>query len=168
MIDWAEGMDEAQLERCVGGYGEDTSGNIGRGVFGMGLKDTINAFGQGIITSFKNGNRYRCSLTNVEDLDLESPRALNRSDKSEFRNTDGGTVIEIEVNNPEVRIPLIDSLRYQLQTHVCLRGIMTDPTRKLVLRDLRSGSADELGYITPRRAKFSSTTRCWTSLRTLT
>lgn len=149
VIDWAEGMDEAQLERCVGGYGEDTSGQIGRGVFGMGLKDTINAFGEAVITSFKNGHKYRCGLTNIEDLDLESPKPVSRVDKSEFRNTDGGTVVEIEVNNPEVRIPLVDSLRYQLQMHVCLRGIMTDRTRTVVLRDLRGGSADELRYLTP-------------------
>ncbi len=149
VIDWAEGMDEAQLERCVGGYGEDTSGNIGRGVFGMGLKDTINAFGEAIITSFKSGSRYRCSLTNVDDLALESPRPVGRADKSEFRNTDGGTVVEIEVNNPEVRIPFVDSLRCQLQMHVCLRGIMTDRARTVILRDLRSGSADELRYLTP-------------------
>ena len=50
VIDWAEGMSDTELERCVGGYGEDTSGQIGRGVFGMGLKDTINAFGEGSIT----------------------------------------------------------------------------------------------------------------------
>ena len=54
VVDWAEGMDEDRLERCVGNYGGDTSGQIGRGVFGMGLKDTINAFGTGIVTSFKN------------------------------------------------------------------------------------------------------------------
>jgi hypothetical protein len=149
VIDWAEGMDEVQLERCVGGYGEDTSGNIGRGVFGMGLKDTINAFGEAIITSFKNGSRYRCSLANVEDLALESPRPVTRADKGEFRNTDGGTVVEIEVNNPEVRIPFVESLRSQLQMHVCLRGIMTDRARTVILRDLRSGSADELRYLTP-------------------
>ncbi len=47
VIDWAEGMTDEQMERCVGNYGEDTSGQAGRGVFGMGLKDTINAFGQG-------------------------------------------------------------------------------------------------------------------------
>src|SRR5260370_20234062 len=32
VIDWAEGMDDSQLEKCVGVYGEDTSGQIGRGV----------------------------------------------------------------------------------------------------------------------------------------
>lgn len=149
VIDWAEGMDGAQLERCVGSYGEDTSGQVGRGIFGMGLKDTINAFGEGTITAFKGGLKHTCILTNVEDLEIKSPRAITGADKKEFRNTTGGTVVEILVQNPKVRIPLVDSLRQQLQTHVCLRGIMSDTSRKIVLRDLRGGSAAELEYKPP-------------------
>jgi hypothetical protein len=149
VIDWAEGMDETQFEKCVGHYGEDTSGQIGRGIFGMGLKDTINAFGEGKITSFKEGSRYDCSLTNIEDLEIETSRATNAADKREFRNSSGGTVVEIVVHNPKVKIPLLDSLRQQLQTHVCLRAIMADPKRTVVLRDLRGGSADELRYKEP-------------------
>jgi len=149
IIDWAEGMNDTELERCVGSYGEDTSGQIGRGVFGMGLKDTINAFGEGSITSFKDGKIHRCTLHNVEDLEIHSPRLVRADDKKEFRNSSGGTLIEIVVQNPKVKIPLIDSLRQQLQKHVCLRGIMSDPTRKVVLRDLRGGSTDNLSYEFP-------------------
>jgi|SRR5579864_553238 len=149
VIDWAEGMDEVQLERCVGSYGEDTSGQVGRGIFGMGLKDTINAFGEGTIVSFKNGMKHTCVLTNVEDLEIKSPRMVSSSDKKEFRNTSGGTIVEILVQNPKVRIPLVDSLRQQLQTHVCLRGIIGDSSRKVLLRDLRGGSAAELSYKPP-------------------
>jgi sensor histidine kinase regulating citrate/malate metabolism len=62
VIDWAEGMNDDELERNVD-YGEDTSGQSGRGVFGMGLKDTIIAFGgEGTITSFKDGKTYREGL----------------------------------------------------------------------------------------------------------
>jgi hypothetical protein len=149
VLDWAEGMDETQLEKCVGSYGEDTSGQVGRGVFGMGLKDTINAFGEGSITSFKNGFKYLCRLKNVEDIELEEPSDITKHDREGFRNSSGGTSVEIVVQNPKVRIPLIDSLRQQLQTHVCLRGIMMDAGRKVILRDLRGGSADELRYQLP-------------------
>lgn len=149
VIDWAEGMDDTQMERCVGSYGEDTSGKIGRGIFGMGLKDTINAFGEGTVTSFKEGKRYSCRLSNVEDLELDHPRLSNAADKKEHRNHAGGTTIEILVTNPRVVIPQLDSLRQQLQTHVALRGLMTDPERQVILRDLRSGSADELRYTVP-------------------
>ena len=142
-------MDETQLERCVGNYGEDTSGQIGRGIFGMGLKDTINAFGEGTIISFKEGKKHRCVLTNVENLELTPGRTITGADKKEFRNAGGGTIVEIEVQNPRVRIPQIDSLRQHLQRHVCLRGIVTDPSRGVVLRDLRSGSADQLAYQIP-------------------
>lgn len=149
VIDWAEGMDGAQLERCVGSYGEDTSGQVGRGIFGMGLKDTINAFGEGTIVAFKEKMKHACFLTNVEDLEIKPPRVITGSDRKEFRNTSGGTVVEILVQNPKVRIPLVDSLRQQLQMHVCLKGIMSDPTRKILLRDLRGGSAAELSYKLP-------------------
>ena len=149
VTDWAEGMSDAQLEKCVGSYGEDTSGQVGRGVFDMGLKDTINAFGEGSIISFKGGQKNECSLTNVEDLEIQSPRPITNGDRQNYRNTSGGTVVEIVVQNPRIRIPLIDSLRQQLQTHVCLRGIMIDPDRTIVLRDLRGGSADELRYRMP-------------------
>lgn len=149
VIDWAEGMDEERLETCVGRYGEDTSGQMGRGVFGMGLKDTINAFGVGTITSFKDGKKYRGELKDIENLEIYPALAATAADRKEFRNADGGTNIEIVVKNPKVKIPFVDSLRQQIQTHVCLRGIMTDRTRKVTVRDLRSGSADELHYVPP-------------------
>lgn len=126
VIDWGEGMDDSQIERCVGSYGEDTSGQVGRGIFGMGLKDTINAFGEGVIITFKDERKYRCTLKNVEDLEIEPSRWISRADRREFRNTGGGAIVEILVNNPKVKIPQVESLRQQLQTHVCLRGIMTD------------------------------------------
>lgn len=149
IIDWAEGMDDSQLERCVGSYGEDTSGQIGRGIFGMGLKDTINAFGEGVITTFKDGRKYECTLTGFEDLVIKSYQGVSNSDRKEFRNTKGGTVVEILVKNPKVKILFIDTLRQKLQTHVCLRGIMTDSARKVALRDLHGGSVDELSYQLP-------------------
>ena len=148
VIDWAEGMNDHQLERCVGSYGEDTSGQVGRGIFGMGLKDTINAFGEGTIVAFKDGVKHTCKLTNVEDLEIKTAR-VSGSDRKEFRNSARGTVVDILVQNPKVRIPLVDSLRQQLQTHVCLRGILSDPSRKILLRDLRGGSAAELSYKSP-------------------
>ena len=115
----------------------------------MGLKDTINAFGEGSITSFKGGKKHHCTLHDVEDLEIHTPRAISATDKKEFRNSTGGTSVEIVVKNPKVRIPLIDSLRQQLQTHVCLREIMSDPRREVVLRDLRGGSADRINYVFP-------------------
>lgn len=149
VIDWAEGMDDCQLERCVGSYGEDTSGQIGRGIFGMGLKDAIIAFGEATITSFKDGKKYHCTLANVEDVEIKPHQGVSNSDRREFRNTTGGTTVEIVVKNPKVKIPLIDSLRQQLQKHVCLRGIMTDAARKITLRDLHKGTADDLTYKIP-------------------
>ncbi|HEY5055777.1 MAG TPA: hypothetical protein VII58_06430, partial [Acidobacteriaceae bacterium] len=149
VIDWAEGMTDADFEKCVGSYGDDTSGQVGRGVFGMGLKDTINAFGEGTITSFKNGAKYHCTLKDVDDLSLHPARSITSADRKEFQNASRGTVVEIVVKNPKVKIPQIDNLRLQLQTHVCLRGIMSDPSRTVVLRNLRAGNADPISYEFP-------------------
>src|SRR6185437_2328598 len=70
-------------------------------------------------------------------------------DKADFRNYSGGTEVQVLVTNPKVKIPLIDTLRQNLQTHVCLRSIMTDSNRKITLRDVRHGTVDELRYETP-------------------
>lgn len=149
VVDYAEGMDEKQMERCVASYGEDTSGKVGRGVFGMGLKDTINAFGKGVITSFREGFKFTCRLSGYEDLEIEQPKRITKSDSRQRRNTNGGTTVEIVVENPKVRIPQIETLRQQLQTHVCLRSILKDSKRLVTVRDLRRGTVDELHYKTP-------------------
>ncbi len=149
IVDYAEGMDHSQMEQCVGGYGEDTGGNAGRGIFGMGLKDTINAFGDGVITSFKDDQKFQCELTDFENLNIEEPRKISRSDKANFRNSARGTDVQVLVTNPNVRIPLVDTLRQNLQTHVCLRSIMTDKDRRVTLRDVRHGTVDELRYEVP-------------------
>jgi len=149
IVDYAEGMDHSQMEQCVGGYGEDTSGQSGRGIFGMGLKDTINAFGDGAITSFKEEQKFHCELTDFENLRIEEACKLTKRDKADFRNYSGGTEVQVLVTNPKVKIPLIDTLRQNLQTHVCLRSIMTDSNRKITLRDVRHGTVDELRYETP-------------------
>lgn len=149
IVDYAEGMDQSQMEQCVGGYGEDTSGQSGRGIFGMGLKDTINAFGDGAITSFKQEQKFHCTLTDFENLRIEEPCKVNRRDKADFRNFSGGTQVTVLVTNPKVKIPQIDTLRQNLQTHVCLRSIMTDPNRKVTLRDVRNGTVDDLRYESP-------------------
>ncbi len=93
------GMDDLQLQKCVGAYGEDTSGNVGRSILGMGLKDTIINFGKGTITSFKNGVKSACVLANAVDLTFYAPKATSAADRREFPNAGGGTTIEITVQN---------------------------------------------------------------------
>jgi hypothetical protein len=149
VIDWAEGMTDIELDKNMD-YGEDTSDQSGRGVFGMGLKDTIIGLGgEATITSFKGGKKYECKLSNIDDLEFSPPRSVSSEDKKGFRNNSGGTVVEIAILNPKVNIPQINTLRENLQKHVCLRGIMSDPARKVILRDVRSGVADEITYVPP-------------------
>lgn len=78
--DIAEGMDEARMKEAIGKYGEETSGEMGRGVFGMGLKDTINALGKGSISSIKDGRLYRCVLRDYTELLVYPPRTVPRRD----------------------------------------------------------------------------------------
>lgn len=147
--DLAEGMDAAAMEQSVGLYGEDTSGESGRGIFGMGLKDTVNAFGDGAIVSIKDGKLYRCVLRNLNDLTIEESKVVTAADRRIYKIPANGTRVEVTITNSKIRIPQMDNLRRQIQTHVCLRPILTDPKRTVVLKELNSASEIILRYEEP-------------------
>ena len=133
--DLAEGMDEARMKEAIGKYGEETSGEMGRGVFGMGLKDTINAFGEGSVSSIKDGRLYRCVLRDYTELSVYPARVIRGKDRDVLGVPVNGTLVEIRITNPKVRVPQFETLKRDTQTHVCLRGILSDPRRTIVLKD---------------------------------
>jgi len=147
VIDQAEGMDEKKLD-AVMDYGEDTSGHVGRGIFGMGLKDTINAYGHGKIFSFCNGNVNSVSLENYIDLTIDPSRPAIRSHRRRLGIQSNGTCVEVIVSNKEIKTPRHDTLRKHLQQNVCLRKIIEDPNRRIVLEDAR-GATDDILYKEP-------------------
>jgi hypothetical protein len=147
VLDQAEGMNENKLD-AVMDYGEDTSGHVGRGIFGMGLKDTINAYGHGKIFSFYDGNLNSVSLENYIDLTIHPSRPAIPSDRRRLGIESNGTCVEVVVSNKEIRTPSHEKLRQNLQQNVCLRKIIEDPNRRIVLEDAR-GAKDEILYKEP-------------------
>jgi hypothetical protein len=146
--DRAEGMDQAAMIEGIRMYGEDTIGGCVRGIFGMGLKDTINAFGNGFIASIKEGKLYLSEL-DLDDFNLHDPVMVDAEARKRYGIAGNGTLISIKIMDPKVRIPQYETLRQYIQTHVCLRLIVTDPKRDVVLTELGTGSAESLTYKYP-------------------
>jgi hypothetical protein len=149
VMDYAEGMDSDDMKECIAKYGEDTSRGGGRGVFGMGLKDALIAFGGGEVISFKHGKKWQCSVAASGDYAIASPQKITGSDRRTFANHERGTVVRAFIPPGRFQIGRFDTLKMNLQTHVCLRTIMSDPKRTVLLRDKKTGDEQSLVYCEP-------------------
>jgi len=163
--DFAEGMDDARMDKVVGTYGEATSGLKDdlhvRGMWGRGLKDAIFGLGYGYVNSIQGDTLYRSSLLlkdGVPTFDLDEPIPVS----DELRDKHGipygdGTEIEITISRDDVKIPQFDNLRNYLQRHFELRTIMGSPSRLIILRNLagKNRVRDEhvLSYKPPKGEK---------------
>ncbi len=166
--DHAEGMTDSRMDKVVGTYGEATSGlkedKHVRGMWGRGLKDSIFGLGHGHVYSFSGGYFYSCSLLikdGVPTFELNDPVWANQSMREEYEMPEGnGTIIEIIVSRDDVKVPQYDNLRNYLQRHFELRPIMSDPQRKIILRDLTSAGKIRhehvLSYKSPKGEKVLS------------
>jgi hypothetical protein len=142
--DHAEGMNDSRMDKVVGTYGEATSGikedKHVRGMWGRGLKDSIFGLGHGYVRSFKGGNFYTCSLlvkNGVPTFTLEEPVRALVPVREKYGILEGnGTIVEIIVSRDEVKVPQFDSFRNYLQRHFELRPIMSNPRRRIILRDV--------------------------------
>lgn len=160
--DHAEGMTDARMDKVVGTYGEATSGlkedKHVRGMWGRGLKDSIFGLGHGYVRSFKGGNFYSCSLLikkGIPTFDLDEPVRAALPLRQQYEILEGnGTILEIIVSRDDVKVPQFDNLRNYLQRHFELRPIMSDPKRRIILRDVASDGKirqeHELSYKSPR------------------
>ncbi len=163
--DYAEGMTDIRMDKVVGTYGEATSGlkedKHVRGMWGRGLKDSIFGLGYGYVRSFKGANFYSCSLllkNGIPTFELESPVRANLPLRENYGIPEGnGTIIEIIVSREDVKVPQFDNLRNYLQRHFELRPIMSNPKRKIILRDIPSAETIRhehvLSYKSPRGEK---------------
>jgi len=163
--DFAEGMDDARMDKVVGTYGEATSGLKDdlhvRGMWGRGLKDAIFGLGYGYVNSVQGDTLYRSSLLlkdGVPTFDLDEPIPVS----DELRDKHGipygnGTEIEIIISRDDVKIPQFDNLRNYLQRHFELRTIMGSQSRLIILRNLagKNKVRDEhvLSYKPPKGEK---------------
>lgn len=166
--DHAEGMNDSRMDKVVGTYGEATSGikedKHVRGMWGRGLKDSIFGLGHGYVRSFKGGNFYSCSLlikNGVPTFTLDEPVRALVPVRQEYGILEGnGTIVEIIVSRDDVKVPQFDNLRNYLQRHFELRPIMSNPRRRIVLRELATDGKIKqehtLGYKSPKGDKVLS------------
>jgi hypothetical protein len=166
--DHAEGMNDSRMDKVVGTYGEATSGikedkNV-RGMWGRGLKDSIFGLGHGYVRSFKGGNFYSCSLlvkNGVPTFTLDEPVRALVPVRQQYGILEGnGTIIEIIVSRDDVKVPQFDNFRNYLQRHFELRPIMSNPKRKIILREMTAEwtvkQEHELSYKAPKGVKVLS------------
>lgn len=166
--DFAEGMTDSRMDKVVGTYGEATSGikedKHVRGMWGRGLKDSIFGLGYGYVRSFKGANFYSCSLLlkkGVPTFDLDDPVRATVTLREKFNVPQGNsTIVEIVVSRDDVKMPQYNNLRNYLQRHFELRPIMSNPKRRIVLRDIGADGKvrqeHELSYRAPRGEKVLS------------
>jgi hypothetical protein len=142
--DFAEGMSDARMDKVVGTYGEATSGikqdqNV-RGMWGRGLKDAVFGLGYGYVRSFQADNYYCSSLLlkkGVPTFDLEDAVSSNFFLREKHGIREGnGTEVEIIVSRDDIKVPQFDNIRNHLQRHFELRPIMSNPNRRIILREL--------------------------------
>lgn len=163
--DFAEGMTDIRMDKVVGTYGEATSGlkedKHVRGMWGRGLKDSIFGLGYGYVHSFKGANFYSCSLLlkdGIPTFELDEPVRATVPLREKHEIPEGnGTIIEIIVSRDDVKVPQFDNFRNYLQRHFELRPIMSNPKRKIILREIPSAQKIRqehvLSYRSPRGEK---------------
>lgn len=142
--DYAEGMNDLEMDKSVGTYGGATSGftkgKSVRGLWGRGLKDAIFGLGHGNISSIKDNTFYSSSLSiknNKPTFELEEPVKASRAIRKQTEiPTGNGTCVEIEVSREDVTVPQFDSLRRFLERHFELRTILLNPRRKIILTEI--------------------------------
>ncbi len=90
----------------------------------------------------------------VPTFDLDDPIRATVDLREKYGIPQGnGTVIEIIVSREDVKMPQYNNLRNYLQRHFELRPIMSNPNRKIILRDIASDGKlrqeHELSYKSP-------------------
>ena len=121
--DYAEGMDADTMNQAVGTYGAPTSGFLEgqsvRGLWGRGLKDSFYGLGHGTVTSIKDGYFYQSHLFIEDGAPMYEPPGdgvpVTEKQRKQFHIPEGnGTVMEIILSRPDVPVPRVDTLRFQV------------------------------------------------------
>lgn len=145
--DNAEGMDRTSLEMAIK-FAEPASGmkegKTVRGYFGRGLKEAIISLGKGRIDTIKDNIYDSAEVWWDKQKNEGQYRILKQAIEAsaDIRRTIGipsgnGTIITIEVHNPEITCPDYKSFKHQFTSHYALRDINSSPGRnvKLVFDD---------------------------------
>lgn len=159
--DHAQGMDSNKMDETVGTYGGATSGfekgKSVRGLWGRGLKDSIFGLGHGHVYSIFDDTFHHGSLLinrGEPTFQLENPIKARKAIRKQWETTQGNsTIVEIVVSRSDIRIPQFDNIRRYLERHFELRPILSNPKRKVSLRELDSRNKPKedtpLNYVPP-------------------
>ena len=135
--DYGEGMDGLLLDKALGVYADETSGyDFGepvRGLFGRGVKDAILGLGEGAVTGIIDNQEHRAQLR------MEEGRPHYRAEEPidlGLNTIPNSTTVEVKVTRDDIRIPQKDNLRKQLILHYGLRDILSNNSRKVIVRNV--------------------------------
>lgn len=146
--DFADGMTSAVMDEKLSHMGGRVSGlHEGRSVRGTnsrGAKD-VASLGRVTFRSIAGDGRFHsCEISPFMEFTLYESRPVSKALRKEVGIARGtGTQVTLEVNQ-NIPLPLHDNLRQKLERFVSLRDILSDPTRKITLRDINSGRRDTL------------------------
>lgn len=168
VTDNAAGMTYEELLKAIEFAGLTSGfmeGKKVRGFLGRGLKESIIALGNGYILTKKN-NKFsgvKIWLENTENSkypkpyydDLENDEIEKFS--GDINKFTSGTVVCIEKVNENFKISDVDTLHSQIRDHYQLRGINSNPNRKVMLEfhsDNRSIKDSTIGKFSTRQIVF--------------
>ncbi|MGH2571098.1 MAG: hypothetical protein ACRDGR_07725, partial [bacterium] len=138
--DFADGMTsrvmEEKLSRLGGRVSGMESGEAVRGTNSRGAKD-VAALGPVRFESIAEDGRFHCcEITEYFEFVLHPPRQVSKEVRQKLGVHRGtGTLVTIEVQ-PHHTIPRHENLAEHVSLLVPLRGILSDPDRTIVVRDL--------------------------------
>lgn len=147
--DYATGMSSLDMDKKVGVYADATSGfaegELVRGLWGRGLKDSVFGLGHGNIQSIQGGSLNTCSLlirNGKAMYEREPSRTASPAIRQQLGIISGnGTIVEITVSRDDVRTPLFDKLRRSLEHHFEIRSILGNPRRQVILKQITANGA---------------------------
>ncbi|MEN9978957.1 MAG: ATP-binding protein [candidate division WOR-3 bacterium] len=139
--DYAEGISRERLSE-ISKFGAKTSGfyegSRVRGFFGRGLKEAIVALGKGEVFSIQNNN---ASCAKIETIGSTPQVSFSDSIEAstELRKKYGilsgnGTVVTIEITNPIIKCPTLETIFWQLKYNYALEHVLISNKRTVVLQ----------------------------------
>lgn len=146
--DFADGMTSEVMDLKLSNIGGRVSGmsegEAVRGTNSRGAKD-VSSIGMVTFRSIaEDGRFHKCSISSFMVFKPYPSRPVTKSLRQELGIPRGtGTLVTIELNS-NVSVPQHSNLREKLERLVSLRDILSDPRRKVTLRDVNSGQRDRL------------------------
>lgn len=141
--DQAEGMSIQKVREGFKKYGAATSGmKTGkrvRGYFGQGAKDALASMVDGKICTFKDNKFTECLLF-IENgkpmYEIRNSISTTPEPRSEHGIDANGTIAYFKADPQKTgRVPRLNTVHSELANNYLLRKIMTNPQRKVLLRD---------------------------------